>query len=172
MNCDICKRPLNVDSDPLSIDCGGHCWGCVGAFEVEMGNEESTKRVREEHALGLRSPMSTRPIKTHSNSMATELQKAGWVVSSVITATGDVEPYEYILEWPTMTTLTMRSWKKGLQTVSLIGAVKEYSTGSLGQAKAEVERLLAGEAVTLKFLSESAKREFKKKAESLGAICD
>lgn len=116
--------------------------------------------------------MSTRPIKTHSTSKAAELQRAGWVVSSAITAPGDVEPYEYILEWPAMSMLTMRSWKKGLQAVSLIGAVKEYSTESLGQAKAEVERLLAGEAVTLSFLSEAARNEFKKKAESLGAICD
>jgi hypothetical protein len=53
-----------------------------------------------------------------------------------------------------MTTLTMTSWKKGLQTVSLIEAVKQHSTGSLIEAKAEVERLLAGEAVTLEFSSE------------------
>ena len=116
--------------------------------------------------------MSTRPIKTHSTSKAAELQRAGWVVSNAITATGDVEPYEYILEWPATAMLTMKSWKKGLQAVSLIGAVKEYSTGSLGQAKADVERLLAGEAVTLSFRSEVAKNEFKKKAESLGVIFD
>ena len=71
-----------------------------------------------------------------------------------------------------MTTLTMRSWKKGLQTVSLIEAVKEHSTGSLAQAKVEVERLLIGEAVTLEFLSETAKSEFKTKAETFGVICD
>jgi hypothetical protein len=71
-----------------------------------------------------------------------------------------------------MTTLTMTSWKKGLQTVSLIEAVKEYSTGSLVRAKAEVERLLAGEAVTLRFSSESVKEEFRKKAERCGAIFD
>jgi hypothetical protein len=68
-----------------------------------------------------------------------------------------------------MTTLTMTSWKKGLQTVALIQAVKQYSTGSLIRAKTEVERLLAGEAVTLEFSSESASDEFKKKAEAYGA---
>ena len=69
-----------------------------------------------------------------------------------------------------MTTLTMTSWKKGLQTVSLVEAVKQYSTGSLIRAKAEVERLLAGEAVTLQFASESASDEFRRKAEAFGAI--
>lgn len=66
--------------------------------------------------------------------------------------------------------LTMISWKKGAQTVSLIEAVKNYSTGSLIQAKVEVERLLAGEAVTLEFTSESARDEFRRKAETLGAV--
>lgn len=67
-----------------------------------------------------------------------------------------------------MTNLTMISWKKGLRTVSLIEVVKQYSTGSLIRAKVEVERLLAGEAVTLEFSSESAKDEFRRKAEDLG----
>jgi len=71
-----------------------------------------------------------------------------------------------------MTTLTTRSWEKGLQTVSLIEAVKQHSTGSLAQAKVEVERLLVGEAVTLTFPSETAESEFKMKAETFGVICD
>jgi|EndMetStandDraft_4_1072995.scaffolds.fasta_scaffold295415_2 hypothetical protein len=69
-----------------------------------------------------------------------------------------------------MTTLTMISWKKGLKTVSLIEAVKQHSTGSLIRAKAEVERLLAGQPVTLEFASESAMNEFRRKAEEFGAI--
>lgn len=69
-----------------------------------------------------------------------------------------------------MTTLTMTSWKKGLQVISLTKAVKQYSTGSLIQAKTEVERLLAGEQVTLRFESESAKNVFRRRAEELGAI--
>lgn len=71
-----------------------------------------------------------------------------------------------------MTTLTMTSWKKGLQTVSLIEAVKLHSTGSLIRAKAEVELLLAGQSVTLEFASDAAKDEFRRKAEALGAIFD
>jgi hypothetical protein len=69
-----------------------------------------------------------------------------------------------------MTTLQMTSWEKGLKTVSLIEAVKEYSTGSLIQAKAEVGRLLAGEVVILEFETELRKAEFQRKAEALGAI--
>ncbi|MDF2381901.1 hypothetical protein JMG10_10520 [Nostoc ellipsosporum NOK] len=34
--CHICKRPLDVQDDPLSADCGGDCWGCVGFIEYEM----------------------------------------------------------------------------------------------------------------------------------------
>ncbi len=70
-----------------------------------------------------------------------------------------------------MMTLEITSWKKGLQTVSLIRAIKEYSTESLVRAKDEVERLLDGEAIRLEFQTAAARDEFKKKAESLGAIC-
>jgi hypothetical protein len=71
----------------------------------------------------------------------------------------------------TMTTLEMTSWKEGLQTVSLIEVVKQYSTGSLIRAKAEVECLLLGEAVKLEFETESQKEAFRQKAETLGVIC-
>lgn len=70
-----------------------------------------------------------------------------------------------------MTTLEVTAWEKGLQTVSLIEAVKEYSTGSLIRAKALVEKLLAGERVKLEFETEWKKEAFKTKAESLGAVC-
>ena len=69
-----------------------------------------------------------------------------------------------------MTTLTMTSWKTGLQAVSLIEAVNQYSTRSLIRAKSKVERLLAGESVVLEFSSESAKDEFREKAEIFGAV--
>jgi len=71
-----------------------------------------------------------------------------------------------------MTTLTITAWKTGLQVISLTEAVRQYSTRSLVRAKAEVERLLAGEAVTLEFDSESDRNEFQKKAEAFGAIFD
>jgi hypothetical protein len=64
----------------------------------------------------------------------------------------------------------MKMWKSGIQTVSLIDAVKQYSTGSLVLAKAEVERFLAGEVVILKFNSELEKARFRKEAEKLGVI--
>jgi hypothetical protein len=71
-----------------------------------------------------------------------------------------------------MKTLELTSWKKGLQTVSLIRSVKELSKNpSVADAKAAIERLLDGETVKLEFENESKKEEFKVKAESLGAIC-
>ena len=54
MNCSICNRLLNIPVDPLSGDCGGDCWGCIGAIEAEMGYEPSLEMVREEAANGLR----------------------------------------------------------------------------------------------------------------------
>lgn len=54
MNCRICGRELGREDDPLSLDCGGDCWGCIGEIEAEMGSESSLARVREEAAQGLR----------------------------------------------------------------------------------------------------------------------
>jgi hypothetical protein len=66
----------------------------------------------------------------------------------------------------------MTGRKKGLETISLIQAVKEFSTNSsLADAKSDVERLIAGQTVKLKFENESKKEEFRMKAEGLGAIC-
>lgn len=52
--CQICGRALGNPADPLSTDCGGDCWGCVGAIEAKMGDLESLVKVRKEFALGLR----------------------------------------------------------------------------------------------------------------------
>jgi len=79
-------------------------------------------------------------------------------------------PYSYFNR--IMITLVMKSWKKGLQTVSLVQAVKQYSTGSLIKAKFEVDRLLSGESVTLQFASEAERDDFKTKAEVFGVIFD
>jgi hypothetical protein len=54
MKCSICRRELSNPIDPLSVDCGGDCWGCVGEAEADMGYEESLKKVRKEFELGLR----------------------------------------------------------------------------------------------------------------------
>lgn len=45
---------MNLSADPLSLDCGGDCWGCVGEMEADMGDESSLAKVRQESALGLR----------------------------------------------------------------------------------------------------------------------
>ena len=54
MICKICGRALNVSNDPLSVDCGGDCWGCVGEIEANMGYAPSLEKVRQEFQLGLR----------------------------------------------------------------------------------------------------------------------
>ncbi|WP_217430668.1 hypothetical protein [Duganella vulcania] len=52
--CGICGRKLDQKDDPLSLDCGGDCWGCVGEIEADMGDERSLTKVREEFDKGLR----------------------------------------------------------------------------------------------------------------------
>jgi hypothetical protein len=54
--CGICGRPLNQLDDPLSHDCGGDCWGCIGESEddTEDGYPPSIRKVQREIALGLR----------------------------------------------------------------------------------------------------------------------
>ena len=56
--CGICARPLNVALDPMSGDCGGDCWGCIGDIETEGGGDPelnlSIPIVAEEIALGWR----------------------------------------------------------------------------------------------------------------------
>ncbi|PIM55256.1 hypothetical protein CS062_00025 [Roseateles chitinivorans] len=54
MNCQVCGRTLGQKDDPLSVDCGGDCWGCIGEIEAAQGWEPSLEKVREEFALGLR----------------------------------------------------------------------------------------------------------------------
>lgn len=52
--CLICERLLENPEDPLSSNCGGDCWGRVGAIEAEMRCEESLAFVRKEYEAGLR----------------------------------------------------------------------------------------------------------------------
>jgi len=54
MNCLTCGRVLDNPSDPLSVDCAGDCWGCIGELEAHMGYEPSLAQVREEFSRGLR----------------------------------------------------------------------------------------------------------------------
>ena len=55
-HCSLCGRSLDNDADPLSVDCGGDCWGCVGAAEAEAGYELSIIAVNSEIEKGLRFP--------------------------------------------------------------------------------------------------------------------
>lgn len=52
--CAICSRELDKDSDALSADCGGDCWGCIGKMEADMGYAPSVEAVRAEFKSGLR----------------------------------------------------------------------------------------------------------------------
>ena len=52
--CTICRRLLDNPADPLSGNCGGDCWGCIGSIEADMGCAESLAYVRKEYEAGLR----------------------------------------------------------------------------------------------------------------------
>ena len=54
VNCSICDGPLDLKNDPLSADCGGDCWGCIGEIEADMGDEHAIKLLRKEFLSGHR----------------------------------------------------------------------------------------------------------------------
>jgi len=39
--CAICGRLIGIKLDPLSEDCGGDCWGCIGEIEASMDAEHN-----------------------------------------------------------------------------------------------------------------------------------
>lgn len=53
--CLICGRRLSVEKDPLSADCGGDCWGCVGEIDADSWGP-SAHKVAEEIEAGWRNP--------------------------------------------------------------------------------------------------------------------
>lgn len=63
--CGICGRGLDQEHDPLSLDCGGDCWGCIGKIEAEMGDALALAKVREEFAKGLRPSWTEPSPETH-----------------------------------------------------------------------------------------------------------
>jgi hypothetical protein len=71
-----------------------------------------------------------------------------------------------------MTTIRLTGWTKGLRTVSLVQAVKEYATGSLKDAKSAVDDLLEGRSVTLVIPDDARREEFRRLATELGAIVE
>lgn len=52
VHCSICGRKLERACDPLSVDCGGDCWGCVRP--LEKGYAPSNARIAEEIQAGHR----------------------------------------------------------------------------------------------------------------------
>lgn len=74
VNCSICGRKLDQEKDPLSSDCGGDCWGCIGKIEADMGDEYSTKQLKEEFKAGLRNDWLPSPkVIFNNNSSAVEV---------------------------------------------------------------------------------------------------
>ena len=57
--CRMCGRPLGAEADPLSSDCGGDCWGCIGSIEADMGWGPSVESVEQEIKAGLRNADGT-----------------------------------------------------------------------------------------------------------------
>jgi hypothetical protein len=57
--CRMCNRPLGVEADPLSGDCGGDCWGCIGSIEADMGWEPAVEFIALEIEAGLRNADGT-----------------------------------------------------------------------------------------------------------------
>ena len=52
--CQICGRILDNPEDPLSENCGGDCWGCIGEIEADTGDTWALAKVRKEFLEGLR----------------------------------------------------------------------------------------------------------------------
>lgn len=50
-----------MPSDPLSVDCGGDCWGCVGETEAQLGDTISIKKYNAEIDAGLRVGIKIEP---------------------------------------------------------------------------------------------------------------
>lgn len=64
--CTLCARPLNVENDPMSGDCGGDCWGCIGKIEADEAWQPSVDYVQREIGEGWRFPDGTaKPAPTN-----------------------------------------------------------------------------------------------------------
>ncbi len=69
-HCSMCGRRLSVSGDPLSSDCGGDCWGCIGVIEAEAEYEPSIRRVKKEIEAGYRLPNGqARPFDEYSRQL-------------------------------------------------------------------------------------------------------
>jgi hypothetical protein len=71
-----------------------------------------------------------------------------------------------------VTILKLTGWEKGIQTVSLIAAIREHGDVSLSKAKKQVEDLLGGEMVEIEFADPERMESFRRVALNLGARCE
>ena len=71
-----------------------------------------------------------------------------------------------------VSTLRLIGWEKGIQTVSLIRAIREYGDLSLSESKQMVESLLDGRIVAIEFVDLARMNAFRHIASGLGATCE
>ena len=72
--CGICGRRLDLESDPLSVDCGGDCWGCIGEIEAHMGDEFAIGVLRKEFVSGHRKSWLPSPkISNNTEALSVEI---------------------------------------------------------------------------------------------------
>ena len=69
-----------------------------------------------------------------------------------------------------MYTVELIGWNPGVDTVSLISLVRDFSAMSLAASTREVDRLMAGGAISLVFDKLHDARVFASQAEALGAV--
>ena len=86
--CTICGRRLNVESDELSGDCGGDCWGCIGQIEADRGYEPSIKLVMDEWRRGLRPDWTPPKAVTELSETVTLWRPVGEAELKLIEASG------------------------------------------------------------------------------------
>jgi hypothetical protein len=78
-NCGICKRILDQPGDPLSVDCGGDCWGCISVVEAEMqGIPLEAYRAEPERYV--------RERTEHRPEVAMQMGKTVWAMALVLCA--------------------------------------------------------------------------------------
>lgn len=151
MKCGICERILENPEDPLSSDCGGDCWGCVGEMEADSGYAPSLEQVRLEYAAGLRPNLIFRPKISFSftssplGCVAVEAQItlskpdgapwAGETISSCLVCSTENENFRKVLQEQKFITST----RGGINFVFTSPEVKEheklYIEVSLGKNK-------------------------------------
>jgi hypothetical protein len=70
-----------------------------------------------------------------------------------------------------MATILMKSWRDGMEKVSLSKLQMEFLRIPLSQAKANVDKLLDGEQIKIEIEDSNIAKEFIKRADEIGVDC-